>query len=146
MRILFRLLLVNIALVSTVIASAVIAQETTFRPVVNVKQLMTAMVVPSSDAIFDVAKEAPKDNKDWAAIRNQIVILAESGNLLMIGERAADRTTWMKMSLALVDAGMVALKAAEAKNVDALIETADQVMAACEACHDQYLDKGSGKQ
>ena len=53
-----------------------------------------------------------------------------------------DKRAWMKASQALVDAGAVALKAAEAKNVDALVDAGNQIADVCETCHERYLDKG----
>lgn len=49
----------------------------------------------------------------------------------------------MKMSQALVDAGAIALKAAEAKNPDALFEAGGQVYALCQRCHSQNWKDGS---
>ena len=42
------------------------------------------------------------------------------------------------MSQALVDAGVVALRAAEAKNPEALFEAGGQVYEVCQHCHSQY--------
>ncbi len=138
MRALHRLLLVGVLLC---LASVAPAQQTTVAPVASVMQLMEAMVIPSSDALFNVGRQAPQNDDEWAAIRNHAIILAESGNLLMIGGRAKDEEAWMKMSQALVDAGAVALKAAEAKNVDAVLEAGNQIIDTCETCHASYLDR-----
>ena len=91
--------------------------------------------------IANVARQAPKNDKEWAAVENNAVILGESGNLLMIGSRAKSTAVWMKTSQALVDAGAVALKAAEAKNVDALADAGNQIVNACETCHEKHWDK-----
>ena len=117
------------------------AQQSTVKPVATVKQLHEAMITPSSDALFDVGREAPKDDKAWAALRNNAVILAESGNLLMLAGRAKDNGAWMKLSRELVDSGVVALKAAEAKNVDALLKAGDVIVPVCEKCHEVYRDR-----
>ena len=120
-------------------ANAAMAQQPAFKPVANLNQLMKAIIIPSSDAVFQIAMEAPQDDQAWAAVQNSALTLAESGNLLMIGNRAKDTDAWIKAAQALVDAGTVAFRAAEAKNVDALIEAGDQVYATCEGCHQQYL-------
>ena len=121
------------------LASTAKAQQPAFKPVASVNQLMKAFVIPSSDAVFGVAIEAPQDDEAWTVLQNNALILAESGNLLMIGSRAKDNDAWIKAAQALVDAGTVTFKAAEAKNVDALIEAGDQVYATCEGCHSRYL-------
>ena len=123
-----------------------------FKPVASVKQLMEATIAPSSEVLFEavgtvvsssgVEEIAPKDDEEWANVRNNALTLAESGNLLMIGDRAKDQGGWIKMSQALVDVGMVALKAAEAKNPEALFEAGGQVYEVCTQCHNQYWKEG----
>ena len=48
------------------------------------------MVAPSSNSLFDVARQAPESDEQWAAVRNSAVLLAESGNLLLMGKRSND--------------------------------------------------------
>ena len=47
----------------------------------------------------------------------------------------------MKMSQEMVDAGAVALKAAESRNVDALIDAGNQIVDSCSRCHESYWDQ-----
>ena len=122
-------------------ASVATTQQPTVQPVGNVKQLMRAMVIPSSNALFDVARQAPKDAAEWAFIENSAVILGESGNLLMIGGRAKNSQVWMEASQGLVDAGVFALQAAEAKDLNALADVGNRVVDACETCHDRHWDR-----
>ena len=84
--------------------------------------------------------DPPKDDQAWVTLRNNAVILAESGNLLMM--RPKDNGDWMKYSRMLVDAGAFAVQAAEAKDRSKFDEVADQATRACEMCHDQYAKKG----
>jgi hypothetical protein len=118
------------------------AQQPGIKPVASLMQLHEAMISPSSDAIFDVGREAPKDDRAWTAVRNHAVVLAESGNMLMLEGRAKDKGDWMKFSTALADAAAAALRAAEAKNLDALLEAGDRIVPVCEACHEPYRDGG----
>jgi hypothetical protein len=109
---------------------------------------MSATVLPSAEVVFEavgtivstsgVEEIAPKNEEEWANVRNSALTLAECGNLLMISGRARDQADWMKMSQALVDAGLVALKAAEAKNPEALFEAGGKVYEVCEHCHSRY--------
>ena len=66
------------------------------------------------------------------------MVLAESGNLLMLGDRAKGEGPWMIMSRALVEAGTAALEAAEAKDADAVFAVGEQIYNACETCHVLY--------
>jgi hypothetical protein len=119
------------------LASATLAQSPTFQPVGTTIELMKAMVIPSSDVLFKTS-EAPKDDKEWAVVQNNALILAESGNLLMMTGRAKDAGEWMKDSKALVDAGTAAFKAAKAKDFNKLGDISDDILTACETCHKKY--------
>jgi hypothetical protein len=111
------------------------------RSVGTTLQVMLAIVKPASDAVFAAGGEPPKDAKAWTALENQAVALAESGNLLMLGDRVKDQGDWMKFSRALVDASAGALKAAQSKNADAMSTASDAVYETCENCHMRYLKK-----
>lgn len=102
------------------LASTAMAQAPTSQPVGTILQLMKAMVIPSSDVIFNIPSQAPKEDKEWAAVQNSALILAESGNLLMMAGRSKDNGEWMKDSRVLVDAGTAAFKAANAKDTNNL--------------------------
>ena len=119
-------------------ASVAMTQEPALKPVASITQLMKAMIIPASNDLFNVGRQPPKDEEGWAAVRNSAVILAESGNLLMIGSRAEDSKVWMETSRALVDAGEAALKAALAKDVDGINEAGNQIVDSCEMCHEKH--------
>ena len=114
------------------------AQQAVFKPVANVYQLMKGIVIPSSDVVWHVAMEPPKDDQEWSVVQNNALTLAEAGNLLMIGSRAKDQGNWIKAAQGLVDAATVVLRAAQAKNVDAVNEAGDRLVRVCRNCHTQY--------
>ena len=132
---------------------AACAPQPPFRPVTSVKQIMEGAIHPASEVVFEavgtvltlsgVEEIAPKNDEEWDKVRESAVVLAESGNLLLIGDRVKDKGDWVKMSHALTDAGLVALKAAEAKNAPALFEAGGQVFDACSQCHTKYANTGS---
>lgn len=119
-----------------------------FKPVATVKQLMVSTIDPAADVLFEavgtiisasgVEEIAPKNDEEWEIVRDNALIVAEAGNLLMMKGRAQDQGDWIKMSQALVDVGVVALKAAEAKNPEALFEAGGEVYAVCTECHSRY--------
>ncbi len=124
-------------MIALLFVNVAMTQQPAPKPVADITQLMQAMVIPASNALFNVARQPPQDEMGWTAVRNSAVILAESGNLLMIGSRAKD-AVWMKTSLAMVDAGAAALKAAEAKDVDGITEAGNQIIDSCEVCHETH--------
>jgi cytochrome c553 len=120
------------------LSSAAMAQAPTAKPVGSILQLMQGIVVPASNAIFRIPNETPKNDKEWAAVQSNALVLAESGNLLMLPGRAKDDGEWMKDSRALVDAGAAAFEAANAKDEDALTEIGDKILTTCSTCHQKY--------
>lgn len=109
------------------------------RPVATVAELMAALTIPSSDALFQIVSDTPATNEQWTAAKNSAIALAESGNLIMVGGRAKDNGSWMQKSLAMVDAAVAARKAAESRNLDALSAATDTIVETCTACHAEYL-------
>lgn len=120
------------------LAGAAVAQAPTFQAVGTMSQLMVDIIYPTSDAIFYVNRDPPKTEKDWNVLRGTALTLAESGNLLMMDGRARDQGKWMTDAKLLVDAGAAAFKAAQAKNLDAILALNDQLTAACVTCHRDY--------
>ena len=100
------------------------------------KQLMLDVIHPASNSVLlAINRGGPADDKEWADVRRGAMTLAESGNLLILRNRAA---TWVADAKLLMDAGAAAYKAADAKDARALATTADRIDASCTACHKQY--------
>ena len=114
-----------------------VAQVSDFKPVADTRQLMYAMVIPASDFMFSLPYEVPSDDEGWDLVENNAVLLAESGNLLLM--RAEGRQPWVEASRALIDAGEATLMAARARDVDRISELAEDILAPCSGCHDLYL-------
>ena len=108
------------------------------KPVATVGEIMQLMTIPLSNAVFEAGGEPPKDDKSWDDVRGKAIALAESGNLLMMVPRARDGDEWMRLSKAMIDTGAVAIKAAEAKDPDAMFEAGAQIYAVCSNCHAKY--------
>ena len=121
-----------------------------FKPVVDTKLLMQAVIDPTADAIWDSVKSIdtkegsqeirPKTDEEWTAVRNAAITVAEAGNLLMLVPRAKDGGEWMKRAQEMIDTGEAAIRAAEAKNADRLFTVGGDIYEACSNCHRQYMD------
>ena len=119
-----------------------------YKPIADVKQLMQGIVDPSADVVWGsvatiftkegVEDRRPRNDEEWANVRNHAMILTEAGNLLMMPPRAKDGDEWMKMSQGLIDSAVVALRAAEAKDVERLYDIGGVIDEACETCHKKY--------
>ena len=112
------------------------------------KDLMAGMIDASADALWDAVGTVwdengenhwePETEEQWLAVKGAAMTLVESGNLLMLGERAIDDDQWMVHSQALVDAGAIALAAAEARDPARVFDTGEVVYNACNSCHSIY--------
>ena len=124
------------------------AQAAEVTPVATVKQIMQSIVAPAALVVFNsvgtivslrgTEERMPRTDEEWTMVGNNAAALVEAGNLLMLGGRAIDKGDWIKISRALMDASMVALKATEAKDVQALSNSGEAINASCDNCHQKY--------
>jgi hypothetical protein len=116
--------------------------------VADVKQVMTAILEPAAEVYWDasgtiidttgVHELAPANDEEWAAVWRAALMIAESGNLLMLEGRARDKDRWMTLSRAMVSVGKEAAAAALARDPAAVLEVGGRVYEACTACHAAY--------
>jgi hypothetical protein len=122
------------------ITATVSAQEA---PVESVRQLHDTMIKPASDAIFNVAREAPKSVEAWTAVAGAGLTLSKSGQLMMLQAPASKREKWITLSRQLTLIGRTAQRAAEARNLEALTHASDRLIVVCETCHAPYRNRSS---
>jgi hypothetical protein len=105
-----------------------------FQPVATMKQLMVEIIYPASNEILLIVNRGgPGDEREWASIRRSAMTLAESGNLLIMRNRA-----WVNDAKKLTDVGSAVYQAAQAKDANALAALSDSIDASCTACHKQF--------
>jgi hypothetical protein len=117
-------------------------------PVASVKQIMTGIVTPAAYVVFDsvstivdakgTQENQPRTDEEWARVGANAAALIESANMLLIGNRAVDQGDWVKMSKAMADAGQTALKAADAKSPEGILEAGEAINTSCDNCHQKY--------
>jgi hypothetical protein len=113
----------------------------------------------------------PRTDEEWKTVRRDAIRLLEATNLLLIpgrqvarhGEKSEnpgielepeemevlisnDKGTFYDAAHKLHDATMVAFKAIEAKDKDALLDAGNGIDNACENCHMRYWYPNEGKQ
>jgi hypothetical protein len=137
----------------------------------NLAQVMRGIPFPASNLIFDTQSNDPAAAKEaggagasataqfsgvyggWQAVENAALALQETANLIMIPGRLCengrpvplDQEVYRKAAQGLADAGAAALKAAQSKNLDTMVEVSGTVADACAACHEKYRDKDDNK-
>jgi cytochrome c553 len=117
-------------------------------PVLGLKQMMEWVIDPAADVIWDSVKSitteagtkdiAPQNAEQWDAVRNAAATLMEASNLLMVPGRARDERGWAAFARGLRTSAGGALKAAEAKNTEALFAAGGDIYVVCRGCHTEY--------
>ena len=115
-------------------------------PVVSVNALMVALVDHASHELWNVEKEggAPKNDKGWREVEHHATQLAGAGTLIALGGTGkadpgwALLPDWKKYCQRLNEAGLAALSATRAKNLEALVKANGQLVEVCESCHKQF--------
>lgn len=114
----------------------------------TMKQMMEWVIDPAADAVWESVAiiitekgenhKAPKTDEEWTKVLSGAATLVESGNLLMMQGRARDDKKWLTAAKRMTDASMIALKAAEKKDVAALFDSGATIYNTCSACHAAY--------
>src|SRR5690606_37760425 len=81
----------------------------------------------------------PRTDDEWEAVWGAAVTLAEAGNLLMMRPPTEGGAEWQQFSADLVDRGVEAIKAAESRNPDLILEAGERVYNACVQCHERFI-------
>lgn len=128
-----------------ILTGALMAQAPGPEPWATTSELMTSMVIPSSNALFNAGLDGDVDDAGWEELRNQALILGESANLLVTPGRAPAESTgnadWIAASKEMQDAAQMALKAIEEKDLDALtLDGAEAILNSCSSCHSVYFN------
>ena len=137
------------------------------QPYASLAQVMRGIPFPNSNIIFDTQTNDPAAPKKadasgasgatgtyantyggWQAVENAALAIQETANLITIPGRMCengkpvplDDEVYKKAAAGLVEAGKVAYKAAQSKNLDAMLEAGGTVTDACAACHEKYRD------
>ena len=119
-----------------------------YNTTLSLKQVMEWVIDPAADEVWESVaiiitdkgenQKAPNTDEEWAKVRAGAATLVESGNLIMLQGRARDDKRWMTMAKSMSDAAMIALKAAEKKDVATLFDSGATIYNACSACHAAY--------
>ena len=118
------------------------------KAVATLEEVMHGMVIPSAQVVWaasgtivtakGVEERKPKSVDEWLAVEASATTLTEAGNLLMMEGRAKDNGHWMDRARALREAGDAVHKAAQAKDVEALLERGGDLFDSCQGCHFEY--------
>ena len=100
---------------------------------------MATIEGPLNSAIGGMSKAGgPKDDKEWAQAQNNAALLAEGAQLLLLGSRPKDQDVWIKTTNALTESATAAMKAAEAKDLEAWKTAVGGIGKSCSGCHNVH--------
>jgi hypothetical protein len=143
-----RAILVGLSLVTLSAGCNTAPAPPPYQPVADVKTLMDTIMEPAAEVYWDavgiIVDEKgehhiePRTIEEWDAVRNAAYVVAESGNLLMMPTRARDGGEWMDASRLMIEAARKAIRAAEARDKDAVFDVGAEMYDSCTNCHAKY--------
>lgn len=135
-------------LLALVAACAETGDAPGFVAVADSRQLMVSVIEPAAEVYWDAVgvimdeegthEIAPRTPEEWEAVENAAWVLAESGNLMLMEERAQGREHWIAMSRSMIEVGKRAVDAAAAKDPQAVFDVGAEVYFVCTGCHAVY--------
>jgi mono/diheme cytochrome c family protein len=132
----------------------------------NLAQLMRGVTFPNANILFNVQVKDPGKEKPampmpfdyvawgatvyygWQSVDQAALALVETAPLFLLPGRRCengrpvpiDRADWKQYTQALMDVGREAYRAAQTRNVDAVVKVADRLNDSCANCHKVYRD------
>lgn len=114
----------------------------------TVREVMATSIDPAADALWEsvgttvtsdgVEERAPKSDDEWRELERQALRLGDGARALLAPALVRDAGPWRDFARALETASLVSLQAARARNRDAIFESGEGILKACDSCHEQY--------
>jgi hypothetical protein len=141
------------------------ARRTPAAQAATVLQVMRGILYPSSNVVFYAQSDDPEAVKKpddpatatdllastyggWEAVANASMALTESARLLEVPRACSNGkpapiagAIWRKGLVELRAAGRAGYAAAQAKDMDKVLDAADKITTACSTCHDKYREQ-----
>jgi cytochrome c556 len=109
-------------------------------PVAETKLLMEGLAQPNFKSVDKLLKEEPADAEAWQFARGQSLLIAETGNLLMLRppKSSSAEDVWMKRATDLRETATTLARAAAAKDPVKGRAALLAVAASCNRCHETF--------
>jgi cytochrome c556 len=110
--------------------------------VAETRLLMEGLAQPNYRALEKVLKEKPADAEAWTFTRGQALLLAETGNLLMLRPpRNAGETAWMARATEMRTAATILARNAGKNDLEATRTAILNLANSCNRCHETFRVK-----
>jgi hypothetical protein len=101
---------------------------------------MEGLANPNLLGLGKILSEKPADSEAWRFARGQALLVAETGNLLLLRppQSESGQETWMKYATELRDSGATLARAAAAKDYSKSRVALAAVANVCNRCHQAF--------
>ena len=117
--------------------------ETTVAPILTVKEIMNAMITPTTATIWG-AYELESES-EWQEVKNAAISVIGAGNLLFMGGSGqgeallAREAEWQQFNRQMIEAAQEVITAVDGRDEEALFTIGnDKLYPPCESCHQRY--------
>jgi hypothetical protein len=110
-----------------------------FEAVAETKLLMDGLNMPNFEALEKEIKDKPANADEWMAVRGQALLIAETGNLLLLRPpRNQGRDVWMQRSMDLRQAAAAVGRKAGEQDLEGSRTALAGLTDACNKCHQTF--------
>lgn len=116
----------------------------TARPEVSINAVMVALVDHAGHELWEAEVKAPATDAAWQNIEEHAVQIAAAGPAITVGGTGPSDAVWVKSpswqahAQRMSDAGVSAMKAAQNKDLAALVTANGRLLDSCLACHKEF--------
>jgi hypothetical protein len=108
-------------------------------PVADTHLLMEGLNQANFRGLERLLKDKPADVEAWTFARGQALLIAETGNLLMLRPpRGKGQDAWMERAAELRDAGTALGRAAAKRDYDRSVNALRDLAGTCNRCHQSF--------
>lgn len=106
----------------------------------DVHEFMEYAFEPFFKQLKSSLQSAPADKKAWVPVKANALVLAESGNLLMLRGPEENQAEWNRLAAELRDQGKMLYRSAKKRDYDLTKKDYTKFVSKCNACHETFAD------
>jgi len=111
-------------------------------PVAETRLLMEGLLEANFRGLRKNLRQPPTDQETWTFLRGQALLIAETGNLLMLRPPRSDgQEEWLTSAATLREKATILAKAAAARDTDRARRSLALLAGTCNRCHQTFRVK-----